>query len=89
MTEDGDTAWIETIDDREWADGELAGLRAEAVDPSYQRVDNILAIHSLDPASLRAHLQLYRQAMTGTRTLRKVDREMIALVVSTLNRCHY
>jgi AhpD family alkylhydroperoxidase len=32
---------------------------------------------------------LYRQAMRGTRTLRKVEREMIALVVSRVNECHY
>lgn len=81
-------AWIEVIDDREW-DGELADLHAEVVDPAYGRVDNIMAIHSLDPASMRAHLALYRQAMRGTATLRKVDREMIALVVSLDNECHY
>ena len=81
-------AWIETIDDREWQ-GELAALRPEVVDKVHGRVDHILAIHSLDPASLRAHLALYSQAMRGTASLRKVDREMIALVVSVVNECHY
>ncbi len=81
-------AWIEVRDDREW-EGELAELRPEVVDPKYDRVDNIMAIHSLDPASLRAHLALYRQAMRGTATLPAVDREMIALVVSKVNHCHY
>ena len=81
-------AWIETLDDREW-DGELAELHPEVVDPTYERVDEIMAIHSLDPGSMRAHLGLYRQAMKGTKTLRKVDREMIALIVSAENDCHY
>ena len=81
-------AWIETLDDREW-EGELADLHPKVVDPTFGRVDNIMAIHSLDPGSLRSHLDLYTQAMRSTATLRKVDREMIALVVSAINECHY
>ena len=53
------------------------------------RVDNIMAIHSLNPAGLAAHNALYRSAMTGTATLRKVERELIAYVVSLENHCHY
>lgn len=80
--------WIPIADDREWTD-DLASLRRDVVDSAYGRVDNIMAVHWRDPDSLRAHLQLYRQAMKGTSTLRKVDREMIALTVSTINECHY
>ena len=82
-------ARIEMVDDREWSGTDLEALHPDVVDPSYDRVDNILGIHSLDPGSMRAHLELYRQAMRGTETLRKVDREMIALVVSLKNDCHY
>ncbi len=81
-------AWIGIPDDRTW-DGELAALRPEVVDPRYGRVDNIMAIHGLDPGGMRAHLALYRHAMRGTATLPKVDRELIALVVSLVNDCHY
>ena len=81
-------AWIETIDDREW-EGELADLHPKVVDKGYGRVDHIMAIHSLHPAGLRAHFELYRAVMRGTPDLRAVDREMIALVVSLLNQCHY
>ncbi len=81
-------AFIQTSDDREW-DGQLGELRAKVVDPRYGRVDHIMSIHSLDPESMRVHLDLYRQAMRSTKTLRKVDREMIALVVSQINDCHY
>ena len=80
--------WIEDIDDSE-ASGELRELYVRVQDPEYGRVDSILRIHSLHPEGLRTHYELYREAMTGTATLRKVDREMIALVVSTINECHY
>ena len=81
-------AWIRTIDESA-ADGELAELYGACVDPKTKRVDNVLKVHSLHPASLRAHLEVYRTAMTGTKTLRKAQREMIAVVVSRLNDCHY
>lgn len=48
-----------------------------------------MRIHSLHPAGLEAHFALYRAVMLGTPSLRKVDREMIALVVSATNGCHY
>lgn len=74
--------------DDEW-DGELADLYPAVVDPTHGRVDHIMAIHSLNPTGLAAHDALYRSAMAGTKTLRKVERELIALVVSLENHCHY
>ena len=81
-------AWIEIIDE-DGADGELAGLYDQMIDPLFGRVDNIMTIHSLHPGGLRSHNYLYQEVMSGTKSLRKVDREMIALVVSSLNDCHY
>lgn len=81
-------AWIETVPDDRW-DGELAPHHDEAVDPTYGRVDNIIAVHSTNPRSVEAHLRVYGSAMAGTASLRKVERELIALVVSTVNECHY
>ncbi len=81
-------AWIEMIDEDQWG-GQLSDLRRKVVDPATGQVDNIMAVHSLDPGSMTAHLGLYRQAMRGTKGLPKVDREMIALVVSQTNGCHY
>jgi alkylhydroperoxidase family enzyme len=92
---DGDrteTGWIETVPEENWTadgSGQLAELYDQVVDGEHQRVDHIMAIHSLNPRSLAAHHQLYESAMAGTATLRKVDREMIALVVSLENECHY
>ncbi|MEA2011173.1 MAG: hypothetical protein U9N78_10760 [Actinomycetota bacterium] len=81
-------SWIEVVDEAEW-DGELGVLRDRVVDPKSGRVDHIMSVHSLNPRSLDAHDTLYRSAMRGTASLRKVDRELIALVVSTINECHY
>ena len=81
-------AWIEMVEERDAA-GTLRDLYGRMVDPEYRRVDNILRIHSLHPEGLRTHYELYREVMTGTPTLRKVDREMLALVVSVINDCHY
>jgi len=81
-------AWIETIREDEW-EGDLADLYPALVDRDHDRVDNIMQIHSLNPRALAAHNALYSSAMAGTGTLRKVEREIIALVVSRLNQCDY
>jgi alkylhydroperoxidase family enzyme len=81
-------SWIATVDEDRAGD-ELTRLYGQMVDPRYGRVDNILRIHSLHPAGLKAHFLLYREVMKSTPTLPKVDREMIALVVSRINECHY
>ncbi len=81
-------ARIEVIPDDSW-DGALGELYPQVVDRSHGRVDNILAVHSLNPRSMAAHQALYESAMAGTATLRKVERELIALVVSLENDCHY
>jgi alkylhydroperoxidase family enzyme len=84
--------WIETVPDEEWTadpSSQLAALHGQVVDGEHGRVDHIMAIHSLNPRGLAAHHILYESAMAGTPTLRKVDRELIALVVSLENECHY
>ena len=81
-------AWIETPREDEWED-DLAGVYGDLVDKDHARVDNIFQIHALNPRAMAAHNALYTSAMSGTGTLRKVDREMIALIVSELNDCHY
>lgn len=80
--------WIEAPHEDDW-DETPDALREDLTDPKWGRVDWIMRIHALDPSSMNAHNVLYRQAMKGTASLRKVDREMIALVVSRVNDCHY
>ena len=52
-------------------------------------VGNILRIHSLAPHVLAAHLELYKAAMHSPGEISRQDREMIAVVVSQANNCHY
>lgn len=83
-------AWIRVIPDDEWPAHEGLDDQVEAVtDPTHGRIDNIMAIHSLNPIGLAAHNTLYLSAMRGTASLRKVERELIAYVVSLENHCHY
>lgn len=81
-------AWIKTISEQE-ATGSLKALYDAEKTPS-GAVDNILKIHSLDPDSLKWHIDLYRQLMYGRgSSLKRTQREMIAVVASSLNQCLY
>tara|TARA_B100001079_G_scaffold232210_1_gene212298 strand:- start:153 stop:398 length:246 start_codon:yes stop_codon:yes gene_type:complete len=80
-------AWIDIIDE-ENAEGSLKEQYDQLIEP-WGGVDNILKLHSLNPESLAAHVQLYKTLMYGKSPLRRTDREMIAVVVSTINQCHY
>jgi alkylhydroperoxidase family enzyme len=53
------------------------------------KVDNILRIHSLNPPSMEHHVQLYAHLMRGPSPLSRIQREMIAVTVSVVNRCFY
>ena len=80
-------AWIRVIQEAE-ADGALKELYGQMTEP-LGGVDNILKIHSLNPPSLRLHFELYKTLMRGPSGLSRIQREMIAVVVSAANRCHY
>ena len=83
-----ETAWIRTIDEPD-ADERLATLYAQCLDPGSARVDHVLKVHSLHPQGLAAHLAVYRASMASSKGLRKVDRELVAVIVSKRNGCHY
>ena len=60
--------------------------------PAGERVpddDNILRIHGAHPAVMRQHYELYREVMHGPGPVSRRQREMIAVRVSALNKCHY
>lgn len=78
-------SWIST----DPPDDDAARLLASLADPRTGATDEILKIHALDPVGLRAHLALYRSAMSATAGLPLVDRELVAYVVSDLNGCVY
>jgi len=81
-------AWIETIPEAE-ARGELKRAYRRAGDPKSGQVDHIMRIHSLNPTSLVDHLHLYKTLMYAESPLTRVQREMIGVVVSAINRCEY
>jgi alkylhydroperoxidase family enzyme len=81
-------AWITTIHERE-ADGLLRELYEREWDRKHNLVDNILKVHSLHPETLRAHIDLYRTVMYGPSKVSRAEREMIGVVVSSINKCHY
>jgi hypothetical protein len=51
--------------------------------------DNIICIHGVHGRTLRHHYDLYRELMHGPGPLGRTQREMIAVVVSAINKCHY
>lgn len=81
-------AWIHVIPEEE-AEGELKDLYRREFDAERNGTDNILAVHSLNPPTLRAHADLYHTVMHAKSPLSRTEREMIAVVVSVINHCHY
>lgn len=52
-------------------------------------VPNVLRAHAFDVAKLDAFTGLYNELMLADSGLSKLEREMIAVVVSSANRCFY
>lgn len=52
-------------------------------------VPNVLRAYAIRPDKLRAFGQMYNDLMLGESGLSKLEREMVAVVVSAVNRCYY
>lgn len=52
-------------------------------------VPNVLAAYAFDNAKLEAFVGMYNDLMLGESGLSKLEREMIAVAVSSHNRCYY
>ena len=52
-------------------------------------IPNVLKSYAFDIAKLDAFISMYNDIMLAESGLTKLDREMIAVVVSSINRCHY
>ena len=50
---------------------------------------NVLEVYSFNEAKLRAFIAMYNDLMLGDSKLTMLEREMIAVVVSSANRCYY
>ncbi len=80
-------AWIRIIDPSE-ARGKLRELYDAALRRA-GRVFHIVRAMSLSPPTLEASIELYRTVMFAPEGLQRARREMLAVVTSRSNRCHY
>jgi len=72
--------------------GEATGPLKHEYDAAMRRagrIFNIVSIQSLNPRVLGASMKLYGAMMHGPSSLSRVEREMIAVVVSRHNDCFY
>ncbi len=79
-------AWIDHVPPDK-ATGLLKDLYTRSTNEG--QVDHVLQIHSLVPRALDSLLVFYKRVMHGNNDLPDVEREIIAVAVSVLNRCHY
>ena len=70
------------------ADGGLKAVYDQA-ERRAGRVYNILKLMSRSPYALKASMELYTGTMFGPSELSRAQREMLAVVVSAANHCHY
>ncbi len=79
--------WIRTI-----PEGEAEGLLARIYADARRRVGHVAEIiraMSLRPTVAEASMGLYQRIMFGRSGLSRIQREMLAVVVSRANDCHY
>jgi alkylhydroperoxidase family enzyme len=80
-------AWIRTLSPEE-AQGELR-LSYDAASKRAGRVYQIVRAMSLAPRVLDASMGVYLAIMHARGSLSRRQREMLAVVTSSVNRCHY
>ena len=71
---------------------EATGLLAKEYDAAIDRagkVFNIVKAMCLNPTVLNRSMELYKAIMFGPSELSRIERELLATVVSTANDCHY
>ena len=71
---------------------EATGMLAQEYSAAIGRagkVFNIVKSMSLNPSVLKRSMGLYKAVMFGPSELSRVERELLAVVVSNANDCHY
>lgn len=76
------------IPDAATLDEDLQVVFAKCVD-KLGLVPNVLATYSIRPQRLRNFMAMYNEIMFSESGLSKLEREMVAVVVSSANRCYY
>ncbi len=80
-------SWIKTV-----PENEATGLLATIYDQTrakFGHVINLVSIQSLRPENMEFGRQFYRHLMTAPGGLSRLQRVLIATVVSKLNNCLY
>jgi alkylhydroperoxidase family enzyme len=80
-------SWITTVSDEAATGGLASAFRAAIARAG--RVFGIVRVMSVSPHTLDASLELYRAIMYGPSPLSRRQREMLAVVTSVANDCHY
>lgn len=80
-------SWIKTISEDK-ADGLLADIYEQS-SAKFGRVINLVKIQSLRPETMSLGKQLYAHLMTASGGLSRLQRVLIATVVSKINGCYY
>ncbi|MBM3513595.1 MAG: peroxidase-related enzyme, partial [Alphaproteobacteria bacterium] len=52
-------------------------------------IPNVLRAYAFRPAKLKTFVSFYNELMLGESKLSKLEREMVAVVVSSANHCYY
>ncbi len=80
-------SWIHVVP-VEAAEGKLKEVY-DMLQKQRGKISNIMAVQSLNPHAMAAHLELYLALMFRRSGLKRPEREMIAVVVSAANNCEY
>lgn len=80
-------AWIKQVNEKD-ADGKLMEVYDELLN-ARGKVSNIMKVHSLDANTMKHHLDLYLSIMFNESNITREEKELIAVVVSSLNNCSY
>jgi uncharacterized peroxidase-related enzyme len=79
---------IVRIDLPETVDDDIAAYFAKC-EEKLALVPNVLKAYTARPEKFRTFTRFYNELMLGESGLSKLEREMIAVVVSSANRCYY
>jgi uncharacterized peroxidase-related enzyme len=79
--------FIKVIDEID-AEGELKQIY-DSITFARGKLSNIMRIHSLLPQTMIKHLEFYSSIMFSKTSLTREEKELIAVVVSSANKCDY
>jgi len=79
--------WIEVVSEDE-ADGKLKEIY-EKIERERGKISNIMRVHSLNPIAMEKHMDFYLAIMFSHSGLKREEKELIAVVVSSANECQY